>query len=211
MAAERFGASTEGTSAAAGTGQVLYFPGYDALRAMPADAVKQWIMSMENARGAQYVAVVGTAKSSHRGVGTVDPQVPHASPQAARQERLQEVFGDGPGAAQGREEGPGELPAEEILPLGPAERDHIPHRILVWPRASCRERAPRRNHLARKVSAEMLHTELGLSTEADVIQEIVAMAVHIQLPRRQRAARDSRAPTRAPFRSYSRQEHHPHR
>ena len=60
----------DGSVLAMATGQVLAFPGWDTLRAMPPELVKEWLLSKQFAQDG-YVAVVGG--ESHRGVGGLPP------------------------------------------------------------------------------------------------------------------------------------------
>ena len=60
-------ASVDGTSGTmTATGQLLYFPGWEAIRAMDPAEVKRWILSKENEQ-AQYLSVVAASGGSHRG------------------------------------------------------------------------------------------------------------------------------------------------
>ena len=45
----------EGTSSAMATGQLVCFPGWETLRAMTAEQVKEWILSQERGQNAQYL------------------------------------------------------------------------------------------------------------------------------------------------------------
>ena len=59
-----------------GHGQVLQFPGWAELRAMPAESLKAWLLSKQGESTAQYDAVVASeAVPSHRGLGAVRPEV----------------------------------------------------------------------------------------------------------------------------------------
>ena len=57
----------DGTLRAMAGGQLVYFPGWEALRDMEATKWKEWLLSHENMQSPQYLSVVNNSVGSHRG------------------------------------------------------------------------------------------------------------------------------------------------
>ena len=96
MVAERrflTGASDRSVAGTLGAmGQIVCFPGWDALRAMTAEEVKTFILSQEECHDKQYVSVVTTEAATHRGPGSAQPV--HSR---APQEQVRSVIGESQG------------------------------------------------------------------------------------------------------------------
>ena len=75
------------------SGQIVFFPGWDALDAMPAEDLKRWLMANRNGHGMNYVATVSASAPTHRGHGTLLPQAAAQVPRHAGDRAVAEADG----------------------------------------------------------------------------------------------------------------------